>query len=302
MKKYLLNILLFFGIVAVADFGFGLVCKYMVDNTHSGETARINGILKKNHYDVMTMGSSRCVCHYDDQMMSESLGLNAINAGFKGNGIILMYGRYHIIPKEKKPSILIYDLEPTFDVLAYDNDDKNRRYLSDLKIFYGEDGISDIFNSVDYFEPLKMLSNLYRYNSDAFVLIRDFVRKEAVEYSFFLPTDKQYDISQKCGYEEIYEQDNLKLYYMEKLMLETKADGVKMIVVASPKYGASSKKDLQPVYELCLKHGVPFWDYYLDMQDTYWFCDNMHLNLKGSEAFSKKIIKRLQTEILQNNI
>lgn len=302
MKKYMLKILLFFCVVAVSDLSFGLVCKYLVENTHSGDTARINGLLKKNRYDVMTMGSSRCVCHYNDQMMSDSLGLNVINAGFKGNGIILMYGRYHIIPKDKKPSVLIYDLEPNFDVLTYYNDDNNRRYLSDLKMFYEEDGISDIFHSVDYLEPLKMQSNLYRYNSDAFVLIRNFVLKGKVEYSFFLPTDKQYVISQNRGHEDIHEQDSLKLYYMEKLMFETKADGVKMIVVASPKYGASSKNDLQPVYKLCLKHGVPFWDYYLDMQDTCWFCDNMHLNLKGSIKFTKKIIKRLQTEIFQSNI
>ena len=77
----------------------------------------------------MTMGSSRCVCHYDDKLLSDSLGINAVNVGNKGNGIILMYGRYHVIPKNHKPKILIYDVEPAFDIIEYEEDDNNRPIL-----------------------------------------------------------------------------------------------------------------------------------------------------------------------------
>lgn len=297
MKKYLLNIFLFFCIVAVADLGLSFVCKYMIDNTHSGDVARITGLLKKNHYDLMTMGSSRCVCHYDDQLMSDSLGLKVINAGFEGNGIILMFGRYHIIPKENKPQILIYDVEPSFDVLAYENDDHNRRYLSDLKMFYDENGISDIFRRVDRRESIKMQSSMYRFNSKLFVLIRDYIRKSGVQYSFYQPTDRQYSPPVRKKEDTYWGNDSLKLHYMEQLMIDTKADGVQMIVVASPKYGATSTIDVQPVIDLCNKHGVPFWDYYLDMHDPRWFCDNMHLNREGSKEFTKAIIERIRISL-----
>ena len=92
--------------------------------------------------------------------------------------------------------------------------------------------------------------------------------------------------------------DKLKLKYFDKLIEETNNDGVKLIVVASPKYGASSTTELQPIVDLCKKYDVPFWDYYLDMHDTHLFCDNMHLNYEGSQEFTRTIMQRLKDEEL----
>lgn len=298
MKRFLLKILLFFGIVALSDIIYGMACRYMVENTHSGETARLIDVLKKNQYDVMIMGSSRCVCHYDDNLMSDSLNLKVNNAGQKGNGIILMYGRYHIIPREHKPRVLIYDVEPAFDIIAYENDDQDRRYLDGMKLLYDESGIKEIFKSVDSKEPLKMNSHLYQYNSKTLLVLRDFIQRGKVNYSCYLPSHKEYSVSSKEKVEKQPVFDDLKLHYFEQLIMETKADDVKLVVVASPKYGASSEVELEPIIEMCKKYDIPFWDYYYDMHNTKWFCDNMHLNYDGSQEFTKTIIKRLQSEML----
>lgn len=298
MKRFLLKILLFFGIVALLDILYGMACGYMVDHTHSGETARLIDVLKKKQYDVMIMGSSRCVCHYDDNLMSDSLNLRVNNAGRKGNGIILMYGNYHIIPKENKPKVLIYDVEPAFDIIAYENDDHNRRYLDGMKLLYDESGIKRIFKSVDSKEPLKMNSRLYQYNSKALLVLRDFIQHGKVNYSCYLPSHKEYSASSKEKVEKQPILDDLKLHYFERLIMETKDDGVQLVVVASPKYGASSTTELQPIVDLCKKYDVPFWDYYLDMHDTHLFCDNMHLNYEGSQEFTRTVILRLIKEIV----
>lgn len=131
------------------------------------------------------MGSSRCVCHYDDQLLADSLDIDAINMGNKG------YGRYHLIPMENKPKILLYDVEPAFDIIEYEDDDNNRRYLSGLKSFYGEPGVKDIFRDVDCTEPVKMNSQMYRYNSKTLVMIGDYIKKGKVNYSFFQPTRRK---------------------------------------------------------------------------------------------------------------
>lgn len=243
------------------------------------------------------MGSSRCVCHYDDRILSDSLGIDAINLGNQGNGIVLMYGRYHIIPKEDKPSILLYDLEPMFDIVEYENDDDNRRYLAGLKFFYGEPGIKNIFQDVDCIELVKMKSQMYRYNSKTLVMLGDFIKKGTVSYSFYQPTRRNY-VAGKTTTIIHRDVDSLKLKYFEKLIEETKADGVQLVVVASPKYGASSTEELQPIIDLCDRYSIPFWDYYLDMHDTKWFCDNMHLNYEGSQEFTRTIMQRLRDEEL----
>ena len=298
MKRFIIKIGLFFIIVALMDYGYGLFSKYMVANAHSGSTAIFNRILKENENDLMIMGSSRCVCHYDDQLLSDSLGLRAVNVGYKGNGIILMYGRYRIIPKEHKPKLLIYDVEPSFDIVEYANDDNNRRYLSTLKAFYEEPGISEIFSKVDCIEPLKMHSQMYRFNSELFNLLGNYFRHDNNE-SFFQPSHSQFVEAQNEDNDGILAVDSLKLYYFEKLMDETKEDGVTLIVVASPKYSASNYEVLQPLVELCEKNEVPFWNYYLDMHDTRWFCNINHLNDDGAIEFSKIIANRVKTELLK---
>lgn len=300
MKRFLLKILLFFSILAVLDVIYGKVCGYLVNKASSGETAALNHVLKQEKYDIMLMGSSRCVCHYDDKMMSDSLHLKVINAGYKGNGIVLMYGRYHIMPKDKKPKYLIYDIEPSFDYLEY-NDDKDRRYLSGLKMFYGEPGISDVFKSVDALEPIKMNSYLYRYNSEVFTLIYGYFGKGQTIESFYLPTHKDYVNLDDLKIDPASSIDLTKIWFLEKLMLECREDNVELIIVASPKFGASSTTVLKPVVDLCEKYDVPFWDYYLDMHDVHWFCDNMHLNYEGSQEFSKTIIQRIKKNIIKNN-
>lgn len=297
MKRFVVNIFIFFGIVAICDISSGFVCKYMIGNAHSGDFAKSNGVLKQNHYDLMMMGSSRCVCHYDDCLLSDSLGISAINAGNKGNGIVLFYGCYHIIPKNKLPKVLLYDIEPDFDLLEYDKDDNNRRYLKSLKMYYDEPGIPEIFNRVDNKESLKMMSQLYRYNSEWFTIINDFFRKNEIKYSYYQPTRRAYTASMVKDHNS-RKKDDLKLFYLEQLMKETKQDGVQLVVIASPKYGTSTTEGLETVVELCQRHSVPFWNYYLDMHDTKWFCDNMHLNYEGSQEYTKTILQRIIEEKL----
>lgn len=301
MKSFIVHLIVFVALVLAADFAYGYICDYMVERSPLSNTGRNKVVFKNNRYDVMIMGSSRCVCHYNDKMMSDSLGLNVINVGEKGNGIILMYGKYHIIPKRNKPKVLIYDVEPNFDIEAYEADDNNHRYLAGLKPFFREDGIYDLFKKVDRTEPLKMNSSLYRYNSDLFGIVRDFIRPGSITYSSYKPTDKPYvDLKNTPKDRDI---DFVKAFYFEQLIEETRKDGVQLIVVASPKFGATTKFGLQPIEELCKKYSIPFWDYYYDMHDTKWFCDNSHLNYDGSLIFTQIIINRFADEriLIDNN-
>lgn len=296
MKKYIFKIFLFFAIVVGVDQVYGFICSYMIEHTQSGDTALTFNIFKKNKYDIMILGSSRCVCHYDDKMMSDTLGVKVINAGTKGNGIIMMYGLYNIIPQENKPKLLVYDVEPAFDVLAYENDDHDKRYLSGLKFFYKEPIIKQIFESIDSKERLKMYSHLYQYNSYFFPLAKDYLLSNNVKTSCYEPSYKKYT-KPKNGPEPHRDDDGQKLYYFEQLIKDTKRDGVHMVVVASPKYNEGSCIELQPIEDLCKRYNVPFLNYYLDMQDTKWFCNRMHLNYDGSQEYTKVFSNRLQKEI-----
>lgn len=296
MKKWSLKIALFFILVTCVDFGFGKLCSYLVQNTKKGDTAHYVSMLYRNQYNVLVMGSSRSVCHYDDTLMQNRLQTSVLNAGEKGNGIILMYGRYHILSKYYKPDVLIYDIEPSFDIVQYEKDDNNRRYLEGLKLFYEEDGIDSLFKSVDWKYTFLMRSALYRYNSNVFALLRDGKGDAKIDFSGYNPSFNIYKPTEERNTEVEREKDLLKLHYIEQLIIDTKRDGVKLIMVASPKYGMESSASLCAIKQLCDKYNVPFWDYYADstyVDNPNFFCDAMHLNNDGAQKFTRMICDRI---------
>ena len=94
--------------------------------------------------------------------------------------------------------------------------------------------------------------------------------------------------------------DSFKLDYVEKLLVLAKSKDVPIVVVASPKYGKTSSRELQPVIDICKRNNVDFWDYYADsefMQHKEWFVEPMHLNSKGANFFSKRIAAQIKENI-----
>jgi len=90
--------------------------------------------------------------------------------------------------------------------------------------------------------------------------------------------------------------DVFKLDYVEKLLVLAKSKNVPIVVVASPKYGKKSSRELEPVIDICKKNNIDFWDYYADskfMQHKDWFVEPMHLNSKGAIFFSKRIVTKI---------
>lgn len=70
-------------------------------------------------------------------------------------------GRYH-------PKLIIYDVEPAFDINVYRPDHGNRRYLNMLKPYYKHYGVAGIFKDISLEEWLKVHSGMIRYNSKLF--------------------------------------------------------------------------------------------------------------------------------------
>ena len=172
MKRFIIKVALFFAFVVVADVLCGFTLGYFAKNAKGGFTQRDTYICDKLETDFLLMGSSRCVRHYNPQIITDSLGMSCYNTGQMGNGIILNYGRLRMIDERKKPKVVIYDIAPDFDLFVGDD---NHRYLTWLKQHYERNGIADIFESIDPTEKYKMISQLYRYNSRIIELMTDYL-------------------------------------------------------------------------------------------------------------------------------
>lgn len=299
MKKFLLYIALFIVAVCVVDVSYGRFCDYMNAHAKGGATKQRYDVCKEKQYDVLILGSSRAHHHYVPQILEDSLSLTCYNAGEDGNGIILMYGIYSMIRERYLPKYIIYDVEPTFDIYKYDKDANRIRYLALQKPYFREAGLSSIFKDISMPEYYKVHSGLYRYNSEIFPLAVDYFVGRPMASNGYVPmtgvmTKKP---SANKGKDSPSEIDSVKLAYFEKFIHLTSEDGVKLIVIASPKYGATSSSILSPIFDICRKESVQVFDYYYDtifMDHKEFFKEPMHLNNEGAHYFSKVLAKDIK--------
>lgn len=173
MKKFLLYILLFFGIVVIVDIGFGYGCDWLQKHAKGG---RMKGVCQSalvQTSDIVIMGSSRAHHHYVPSVICGATGMTAYNAGVDGNGIVLATGLYHMMAERYTPKVIIYDVEPAFDINVYLEDGNNTRYIGWLRPYYRNSKVEEIICRVDSTEKLKDLSAMFRYNGKIADLFKD---------------------------------------------------------------------------------------------------------------------------------
>ena len=300
MTKYLLKIALFFGIVALVDFGFGKTCEWLLLHAKGGQMKSITQAALVQESDIIIMGSSRANHHYVPSVLTDSLGVSVYNAGVDGNGIVLASGLYAMMTNRYAPKVIIYDVEPAFDINVYSEDGNNTRYLGSLRPYFANDKIREIITRVDPVELYKNISSMFRYNSKVFDLVKDqFVVGGYVEDGF-VPLQgamtKEPEIKSKG---EPSHTDPMKLEFFAEFVAELSKSDTRLIVTASPKYGAVTSEVFEPVKEICNKYGVEFWDYYCFpvFQKKELFKEQMHLNETGAKYYSAILAQQLKNNL-----
>ena len=191
MKRFIIRIFILFLFVVAVDLSFGGLFSHLAYCAKGGNTGRINYIVNETDEDIIVLGSSRAERHYNPKIFQDSLGLTCYNCGQSGMGIISNYGIMELILHHHTPRLIIYDITPPFDMLECED---NHKYLGILRRFYDDDNISDIFNSVDKKERVKMVSRMYRYNSIFTEILHDYiVPKQSSYYNGFTPLNSEMD-------------------------------------------------------------------------------------------------------------
>ncbi len=293
MKKFLCKLiwflLLFFVVDRIVGYGFS----YMVNHTKGGYVGHHKYINDKCDKKLVVYGSSRALHHYNTKVMSDSLGFDCYNCGQDGNGILLNYGHWLMMKSRYYPQTLIYDIEPNLDFLEYDD---NHRYLGWMKAYYDRPGISGIFHDIDSSESIKMMSLLYRFNFNPLDVIVDFIRPyRTIDKYGFVPLCGSLDRTMIKLDHPKRDIDQLKIKYLQKFIKERgKTD---LVFVVSPRWYGRETKELDPVREICRAYNIPLYDYSNDAQFVYndeLFKDGEHLNAKGADVFTKRIVQTLK--------
>lgn len=295
MRKFVVNILVFFGIIFLIDYCMGVTGDYLHSHAKSGFTRRINTIARDGVYDIMIMGSSRAHHHYDAPFLTDVLGKRVYNAGYDGNGVILADGLLELMIERYSPQLILYDVEPAFDINVYAPDNHNTRYIERIKPFWRHKAVGEIIQDVSKEEWYKVHSGLLRYNSTMVTLLGDYLKINDDKMMGFDPLQGEYKNDVKWIREK-EEQDPLKLKYLELFVRKAKEQAVPLVIIASPRLGANTSEELSPIKDICSRYDVPFWDYYTDekYQRNDFFKEPTHLNKVGAREYSSEIAKKIQ--------
>jgi hypothetical protein len=296
MQKFLLKTTLFFVLIAIIDVFSGKIFAYLIEHAKGGDNWRNNYICNSVNDDILIFGSSRAMHHYNPIIISDSLKLSCYNCGQDGNGVILNEARYQLILQRYKPKLLVYDVHPGFDLLVQGD---NHKYFKWLKAYYDRTGIPEVFESVDSTEKYKMLSRMYRYNSNCTQIVSDYIHPIAEKgINGYIPKNIEFDtmkVRKGAIEHQIPVFDSLKISYIEKMVEES--TGTKIVFVVSPYWNGTDTIPFQPIRDICKEKNIPFLDFSNNpkyVHNNTFFYDGSHLNARGADEYTKDFIIELK--------
>lgn len=294
MKKFVLYILVFFAAVAVIDMAFKAACSYLNAHARGGDTASHYAITNTITSPVVIYGSSRAIHHYEPAVLEKELGREVYNCGADGNGILFFYGRFRLMTERYTPEVIVYDIEPDFDIVA----DDHSKYLGLLKRWYGRPELDTLIADIDAKEAVKLRSALYRYNGTFVQMLSDNLRPaQDVAYHGFKPLEGVIDYEAKAGAAKPNEWDPLKEKYFRRLIRECREKGITLVLALSPYYGTIDRSRYEPILGLARQYDIPVIDMLTDTAITShreYFQDATHLNATGARLFTERFAPRLR--------
>lgn len=303
MKRFVYSIISLVALVIVGDWAVGRCLRNTFEHTRCDEIGRQNYICDSVNADIIVLGSSRALHHYVPSIITDSTGLSCYNCGFENEGIVFHYALLRQLQQRYQPKLIIYELTYDYDV----------QYLSwrpaNLKHLHTMAGLScrdSILRSVDPWERVSMISNIYPFNSQIFTTwaSRKPTTYDAADVDHgYIPQYKQMHLEPEWTYRPMKHDktiDSLKVSYLKKLIVENAG---RLMVVVSPRYLSPEHDIFGLVEKLCHEHGVPFVcmisDPIITHDITLWD-DDGHLNHKGALAFTRQLIPHIKQQLNHN--
>ena len=296
MKTFCIKICIIIIAVFGMDYAFGFMGSYWSNHAISGMTEKNKYICDRTNEDVLILGSSRAVHHYDPTIIEDSLQMSCYNCGYDGCGSITAYGLLRMITERYSPRLIMYEVTPEFDYLKTEKD--NTKYLYPLKMFYDRDGIDSIFIKVDPSEQYKIKSMMYRMNSQLIVLLSENYMKRNETIKGYLPTKRvmQYEpVNKEEGHPIAY--DSLKIECLNRITDICKEKQIKLAFLISPYYQKSSSSKYSFIENLAKQKEVTLMRHDCDSSfvgKKNYFYDSVHLNSEGATAYTNKIVSELR--------
>lgn len=293
----------------IFDVALGGILKRFYCKQKSGWEYRTKYSIETTQADILIFGASRAQQQYNPVFFEERMLQSCYNVGRDGEPIFYYYAVLKSVLKRYTPKIIILDIENGVFKESQSSYDK----LSILLPFYKDHPeMRSIIDKRSQFEHLKMLSNVYPYNSLLFkIALGNINSNKSDDIKGYVPLTRFWteplrnlDLSIK------YNLDTNKINYYKGFINDCNKAQVKLYIVCSPYYLHLIGNDTSMMLakNIALKSNVDFIDFSKDvsfLSNSRLFDDTMHVNTAGSKLFCNKLIDilnyRSNEVVIKNN-
>lgn len=247
----------------------------------------------KVNTDMVIIGGSEACHSYIPSLLEDSLGLSVYNCGKDGCRFYYQSAMIHGILDRYSPKVIIWSISPGELSTPSEKDQGN---LSQLNPFYNENEFCrQVLKTKSKYEPVKLLSKSYSYNSELFryfFLIKSDYSYEKGGYAPLYGTTKALDIANR-SWEDYYD-TNIREVFSNTLD-RCIQQGVQVICVFTPRYENEKHEDMysyQQLLTVLAEKKVPLIEALYhdpDLMNSNLFKDNAHLNHDGALMFCNKL-------------
>ena len=282
------RLVLFVAVTAVLDVTMGETLAALVRRVRRGGAVGVVNSSIAAEAGAVILGSSRASHGYDDEALTELLGVRVRNAGLDGRGILYARGLLDLIIARHAPQLVV------LDVTYFEGERANAQVLAP---YYGRSQKLDaILIDGDWRERVKLVSHSFRMNSAVLPILGNL--GASAPLWGFVPLHGQLDLSEPINVRltvpppPAYVEDNLA-----DLVADVRRSGAEIVFVESPSWGSRLSANVRKMYARVAENGdVPF-IHILTAEtagfDASLFHDRAHLNAKGAKVFTRLVAGRL---------
>lgn len=308
--KILVNIIILLAILVVMDIVVGSVgemsMRILNKAPHDGDAALTNYDLNAASPDVAILGSSTAICHYDPNIIHDSLisftgnEYDVFNMGMSAQRLAYEYCALSSLVDRKVPKIVILDvwasyLSEGFQDISYSVFRPYINYNSHVREMMDRHGELDLLTK----------SSMYCWNTEIVKLIMSY--RKSTETNGFNGKSK---VELTHPAINIFEEDTCGLAKVsvnefDGIITLAKKKDIKLFVVLSPRLSPSDTTCLSYKYmrNKCAENEIPFLDYSNNEKYfiEHYFRDNTHMNYYGAERFTRDFMKDIKGYIFSND-
>lgn len=298
LKKVILIILF----ARVFDFGVGRFLRTQYFKAPVGKLYRTTYSLEKTHEELLVFGSSRAYSHYFPDILEKELKMSYYNVGHDAASIMYSRALLKGILRRYKPRAIILDIR--YDDLEIKK--MNYDMLSALLPYYQtHPEIRDILLLRSRFEAIKLLSQIYPFNSHLLSILTAKLKNNAIRWvdkKGYSNNNNKWKFGLKL--EDLSNRNNIDPVAVQNLIefiQDIKKSDIKLLVVMSPYYRVfkGQSKSMMLIKTICDEYGIYFLNY--SQLEKYLFnpeliFDPNHLNQFGAIQFTEDLCKNI-TEI-----